>query len=195
MKASRNRINILKWTDIADFCQKTNDALKGLRMASNPLQTEISRLKLTRTKSMESPVIFILCWPTFTVNLYSPSEASLVDKLCRRTLPPWRILPVMEPNDAWCDRPEPRLRCTVSSELDEVNELHEPAPTPEAMPSMRTGEAFRRMVSSIKCLAWLKINFKWNVSEKIANFYFYSINRVNSLLFLFFFPYTLHKYG
>lgn len=42
---------------------------------------------LTLTNSKESPVILMLCWPTLTVNLNSPSEASLVEKLCSKTLP------------------------------------------------------------------------------------------------------------
>lgn len=69
----------------------------------------IGNSKLTRTKSKQSPVILRLLCPTFTVYLYSPSDASLVDRLCNSTAfpvpavlirdlcpPPW--IPVVRRN-------------------------------------------------------------------------------------------------
>lgn len=45
-------------------------------------------------------------------------------------------------------------RGATSSEPDEANELHEPAPPiPGTVSSSLTGDAFRRIVSSINCLA------------------------------------------
>lgn len=119
--------------------------------------------KLTRTNSMQSPVILILCWPTLTVYLYSPSDASFVDRLCKSTwLPPLRLLWLLliaDPNDVWpvddCKvAPDVRLaRVCVSSEFDDANELHEPAPATPPLSSQRTGDALRRIVSSIRCFA------------------------------------------
>lgn len=45
-------------------------------------------LIFTLTNSKQSPVIFILWCPTLTVYLYSPSEASFVDRLCNSILCP-----------------------------------------------------------------------------------------------------------
>lgn len=127
---------------------------------------------LTRTKSKQSPVIFRLFCPMFTVYLYSPSDASFVDKLCNKTaLPPVTPLArdlccVGTAYDGWAicwppadgNRIEFRLALgRTSSELDEVRELHEPAPTTPCPPSsIRTGDALRRIVSSINCFAQLQ---------------------------------------
>lgn len=72
-------------------CQNTHP--KPIWRPKNSLPTQISapctiafdNNKLTRTKSKQSPVILRLLCPTFTVYLYSPSDASLVDRLCNST--------------------------------------------------------------------------------------------------------------
>lgn len=56
---------------------------------------------------------------------------------------------------------------TTSSEPDEAKELHEPAPPiPGTVSSSRTGDAFRRIVSSINCLAQLKYVVSFHLSQQ-----------------------------
>lgn len=95
---------------------------------------------LTLTKSKLSPVILIVQPPTTTVYLNSPILASLVLKLCMSVR-------------------EARAECgkALSSDAEEFTlELDPVRGPPTAMPCSLTGEAFRRIVSSINCLAWLK---------------------------------------
>lgn len=79
--------------------------------------------------------------PVFTLYLYSPILASFVLKLCMSAL------------DALADDGK-----ALSSEAEEFILELEPVRGPQTAPSgPLTGEAFRRIVSSISCLAWLEI--------------------------------------
>lgn len=108
---------------------------------------------------MLSPVILMLCWPTFTVNLYSPSDVSFDERLCNGTLGPLALRD-FDTCEMLVDDVTLRIAFNWSSELDEVRELHEPAPaTPppaHSVSSERIGDALRRMVSSINCFAKLR---------------------------------------
>lgn len=94
-------------------------------------------LLLTLTKSKLSPVILMVHPLAITEYLYSPMLASFVLKLCIRAL------------DALAEDGK-----ALSSEADELMLELDPVSGPAgAIIGSLTGEALRRIVSSISCLA------------------------------------------